>query len=158
MRVGERREKQRKLPNKHKRIKEREAKERGRRRGTKREKWESAGRRQREEGAPGRVRAVGGRGEGERGRKTWRVLHLDQGMTDNASADHPSAPLFDDKAHPPSTIHYRLSLPEARASIMLPLRDPVPPARGSRAGPSLVGIPGQHIVTALPCFPNPPGS
>ena len=71
MGIEERRERQRKLPNKHKRIKERQAKERGRRRGTKREKEErAAGGRQREEGAPGRVRAAGG------GEKDHRLLFL----------------------------------------------------------------------------------
>lgn len=46
--------------------------------------------------------------EGIRGRggKTLRVLHLDQGVTDSILTDHLSGPLFDDKAHPPSAIHY----------------------------------------------------
>lgn len=85
--------------------------------------------------------------------KTLRVLHLDQGMTDNIPADHLSAPLFDDKAHPPSTIHYRLSLPEARASIMLPLQDAAPPPRCMQAWPSLVGIPGRTSLP--PSHPSP---
>lgn len=98
--------------------------------------------REREEGEPGRGEGQR-RKRGERRRKTLRVLHLDQDMTDNIPADHPSAPLFDDKAHPPSTIHYWFSLPEARASIMLPLRDAAPPPRRTQARPSLVGIPGR---------------
>lgn len=72
----------------------------------------AGGRRPEHRGAEG----TGGRG----GDEASGVLHLDQGMTDNVPVGHLSAPLFDDRAHPPSAIHY-LSLPEARASIMLPL-------------------------------------
>lgn len=97
---------------------------------------------------------MGGR-VGERRRKTLRVLHLDQGMTDNIPADHLSAPLFDDKAHPPSAIHYRFSLPEARASIMLPLRDAAPPPHRTQAWPSLVGIPAAHHYRPDPILPPP---
>lgn len=97
-------------------------------------------------------------GRGERRQKTLRVLHLDQGMTDNIPADHLSAPLFDDKAHPPSAIHYQLSLPEARASIMLPLGDAVPPPCCT-AGPAIAGGHSQpHIITTLQCSPHLPGS
>lgn len=121
-----------------------------------RERRRRVGSREREEGEP-RARGRGSRRKrrGEK-TKTLRVLHLDQGMTDNVPADHLSAPLFDDKAHPPSTIHYQLSLPEARASIMLPLRDAAPPTtrtHNMQAWPSLVGTPG---CTSLPPSDPPP--
>lgn len=82
----------------------------------KREEAAAPGSRRKEAGAQG-TEGTGGRG----GDEAWGVLRLDQGMTDNVPVGHLSAPLFDDRAHPPSTIHYQLSLPEARASIMLPL-------------------------------------
>lgn len=74
--------------NKHKRI---GRQRRGRRRG---HKAGEVGKRDEAEGGRG-ARKCGQWGEGRRrrGRKTWRVLHLDQGMTDNASADHPFNPL-----------------------------------------------------------------
>lgn len=82
--------------------------------------------------------------------ETLRVLHLDQGMTDSIPADHLSGPLFDDKAHPLSAIHYRLSLPEARASIMLPLRDDARPPRRASGRPWLVGIRAHHYRAPIP--------
>lgn len=97
----------------------------------------------------------GGLGEGERaggreeGERTLSILHLDQGMTDSILADHLSGPLFDDKAHPPSAIHYPLSLPEARASIMLPLRDDARPGT-ERGLPVAGGVLAHHYGRPIP--------
>lgn len=76
-----------------------------------------------------------GRGGEERRQKTFIVLHLDQGMTDNIPVDHLSGPLFDDKAQPASHIHYPLSLPEAKASIMLSLPVAAAPPSKEQRGP-----------------------
>lgn len=76
-------------------------------------------------------------------------------MTDSMAMAHLSGPLLDDKAHPPSAIHYRLSLPEARASIMLPLGDDAGPRTGEPHGPTVAGGHSRVCTSLPPSNPSP---